>query len=323
MIHVKQNKNEHYLKILDKLIEEMEQGKIPWQQPWFTRLPKNYISRRSYSGINVFILNEAASMMHFKSHYWITARQATIRGGIIKKDEPATYIVMAKWQSKEWKDKEGKNHIAVWLMSKNYPLYNLDQTYNLKIPIDDYQDDLFTANDHIVENILKTYADHPPISYKYDKAFYSPGKDEIGMPHVKDFVNKEEFACTLFHELVHSTGNKKRLARSSFNNACVNKIEDYAKEELVAEIGAAFLCAEYKLFTKTKKNSAAYLSSWLKSLKNDNTFLFRASSQAQQAVNYIFGQRVEQVRKSYKEPTLFDDIADNEIWDRSSTQIWD
>lgn len=311
--------NEYYNELVDELINEMNSGIIPWMQPWFQKVPTNLKTKRVYSIINCLNLNYSAKKRGFTSHYWISAKQAQSMRGRIKKDEIQrhSYVIMAKWKSKTYKNVDGEAIVKCWLMIRTYPIYNFEQTIGLKRAIQN-EPSLFDDKS-LAEEIIIKYKSPPKIEYVHGHAFYRPSDDLIGMPSKEYFIIEEEFYCTLFHELIHSTGHFSRLKRNSFLEKIKFGDEKYAKEEIVAEIGAASLCAISGFLYKTKKNSAAYLNNWLNGLKNDKTLLFRAANSSQQAVNFILGKK--ELDKT-SEPTLFDDIYSDSEWKRNSKIEW-
>lgn len=314
----------YYNKLVEELINLMRQGDIFWRQPWFSVVPRNYKTDRKYNGINIVNLNYSAFKKEFKSNYWITEKQAKSLKGDIKEEEVENFtnVIMAKWVPKSWINKYSKKTTVYWLLIRVYPVYNLDQTIGVKKKKEDeitlFENSKFKIKK--AENIINNFKEKPTINIDNHAAYYSPSEDKICIPQPQNFISPEEYYCTLFHELIHSTGHPQRLKRHSFMEKVKFGDEKYAKEEIVAELGAAFLCAECGFIYKTMKNSAAYLQSWLRGLENDYTLMFRSTSNAQNAVNYILGK---EVLNENEEPTLFDEITDESIWERSKGQNWE
>ncbi|MCX7833033.1 MAG: zincin-like metallopeptidase domain-containing protein [Ignavibacteria bacterium] len=316
--------NDYYNKLVTELIELMKSGKIIWQEPWFSQVPRNYATKRKYNGINIVNLNYNAYKRGFSSNYWLTEKQAKSINGSIKAEElkkPAK-VIMARWYPKNWIDEKSVKHTIYWLMIRLYPVYNLEQTnglqgtkkYQLSFDYID-QDSRFSKADLII----KTYKECPEIKTDNYGAYYNPKDDVIAIPHKKNFYKEEEYYSTLFHELVHSTGHPTRLKRQSFLEKVRFGDEKYAKEEIIAELGSVLLCSLCGFFSKTKKNSAAYLQSWLNGLERDYTLLYRSFSNAQNAVNYIIG---EKVLNENKQLSLFDEVNDKVIWKKSTITKW-
>jgi len=320
MLRIKPSKNEYYKELTSMLIEEMKQGEVPWKKPWFSKLPTNYKTKKVYRGINVINLLYAAKKMDFESHYWLTEIQAQDLGGRIKEDQKNKphSVIKAKWESRSWRDSEGIEHTTCWLMIKTSTVFNIEQATGLKTNLTHNNYNLFDYDDKAMSLITK-YKNPPQINYEPESSYYRPYEDLIGIPEKDQFYCNEEYYSTLFHELIHSTGHRKRLNRESFRRKIIYGDETYAREELVAEIGAAFLAGYCGFFSQTKKNTAAYLSSWLQGLENDNTILFRSASNAQQAVDFILGELKEEENK---EPTLFDEEYDEQKWDLLANKKW-
>ncbi|RPI19837.1 MAG: DUF1738 domain-containing protein [Ignavibacteriae bacterium] len=278
-----------YTELVDSIIKDLENNIIPWRKPWFSKLPVNFKTKKQYRGINILLLLSAAHKKGFESHYWLTANQAFHLGGKIKSIEvnKNSNIILAKWKHKIVKDERGRPQKKMWLMMRSHKIYNLEQTTGVR---NKYYDgntlSLFNINQQ-AEDVIKSYRNPPVFSYSPDRAYYMPCLDLIGIPKLDQFYSPEEYYSTYFHELIHSTGHKKRLNRSLFAKVIKFGDEEYAKEELVAELGAAFLSSHCDFFSKTCKNSGAYLKSWLKVLKSDKTFLLSATKHAQFACDYI------------------------------------
>ena len=130
----------------------------------------------------------------------------------------------------------------------------------------------------------------PVVKHGMSRAFYSPSQDEVGMPARERFQCEDGYFATLFHELIHATGHEKRLKRASITERNGFGSNPYCKEELIAELGAAFLCGQAEIVERTIDNSAAYLNSWLEQLKNDRTLIVSAAAQAQKAADFILGR---------------------------------
>lgn len=275
--------------ITNRIIEELEKGNIPWKKPWNGGggRPKNLISGKGYSGINFFLL----SMLPFESNYFLTFKQAKAIGGNVVKGQkglPVIYYGAAK-------GKEGANGEAAkgFNFLKYYTVFNVAQCDNLdhsRIEEAKNIEPLEFNPIEAAESIVNKYIGKPSITFIENQAYYKPLSDVINMPKKENFKGIGEFYSTLFHEMTHSTGHQKRLARPEIMESNYFGSADYSKEELTAELGAAFLCAQAGI-DNTLENSTAYLQSWLKVLKSkDNKkWIIEAASKAQKAVNYING----------------------------------
>jgi antirestriction protein ArdC len=284
------NRNEDvYTWVTERIITALENGVIPWRRPWLlAHAPMNLASGKAYNGINVFTLAIAGEK--YTSRYWVTRKQCRDRGGSIRKGEKSSMIVF--WKVGDRKDKEtgevirdanGKPKKSFLLIYSN--VWNVEQCDGLEYPKP--ENDRPTVDPiEACENIMASFTDCPPITHGGDSAYYSQKRDAIGMPPMQNFNGNAEYYSTLFHECVHSTGHESRLNRNltgSFGTS------DYAREELVAEMGAAMLCGVAGIECKTLDNSAAYIASWLKRLKNDNKLVVTAAKQAQAASEYMQG----------------------------------
>lgn len=275
---------EIYKKITNDIIKLMEAGEIPWHKPWqgSVNLPRNGVSRKVYSGTNLYLM-----FLPYGSKDFFTFSQIQELGGHIKKGESGHYVVYWKMFTPKVKDEEIQEEIAPIPFLKHYVVWNREQIEGLPEP-----EEIPVKIDPLEEGekILQGYKDCPEISFGGDKACYAPAFDRIFCPVRDAFEGAGEYYSTLFHECIHSTGSKSRLGRLpedfTFGDA------DYSKEELVAELGASFLCGIAGIDnSETRKNSAAYLQNWMKRLKEDSALFFNASRLAGKAVDYILGKQ--------------------------------
>jgi antirestriction protein ArdC len=287
--------------ITNKIIGLLEQGVIPWHKPWAANIgyPKNLITKYPYRGINVFLLNA----MPFNSPYWVSYNQAKKLGGRIKESElrNSTPVVFFKWYNIETKkqpdEKESETDSLAEQQTTSekrkipfiryYRVYNVEQCLGLEehIPEIPCNKDLVSLQD--CDEVIKNMPDKPEIYHGEDKAYYNPRTDCIQMPQMQSFEDIESYYSTLFHELTHSTGHERRLKRKGMFDTHAFGDPIYSLEELVAEMGASFLCAMTGIENKTINNSAGYIANWLDKLKNDKKVVIIAGSQAQKACDYI------------------------------------
>lgn len=300
MAYTKKNnepKIDVYEIVTNKILEKLEQGVVPWKKPWNVKTgpPANIITGKEYNGINVMLLGS----QQYDSKYWLTFKQAQEKGGCVRKGEKGSMIVFWNFidkdtgkQVNEDQEHSSKKSGNVVPILKYYTVFNVNQCDNLDIK--KLKEELETQKVEIKPEtitpahiLLDTYKDRPEIKYGFTRACYKPSSDEINMPKPENFKSPEEFYSTLYHEAIHSTGSENRLNRlakgASFGD------ESYSKEELVAEMGASFLCAKAGIENKTIDNSAAYLQSWINALKGDKKLIITAAGQAQKAANYITG----------------------------------
>lgn len=275
--------------INNRIMELLEQGTVPWRKTWNAgnNYPKN-ISGREYRGINVFLL----ACQEYGSPYWMTFKQVQDRGGHVVKGSRSVPVVFWKWIDRkgvDGADSEEAHNGKVPLL-RYYSVFNLEQTEGVKEP-----EPTVAINDHQplpqVEDIIKGMPLRPDIRFGGNKAYYSPALDYVQLPHLNAFETPEEYYCCLYHELSHATGHASRVGRKGILEPSYFGSHEYSKEELVAEMSAAFLCGHTGIEQKTIENSAAYIRGWLKALKNDKTLLVHAAAQAQKAADYVLNRK--------------------------------
>lgn len=278
-----------YREITDRIIAQMEQGIIPWQKPWIAcgrAISRN--TGKPYSLLNQMLLGRPGEYLTFK--------QCKEAGGKVRKGEKASMVVFWKWIEQE--DKETGEVKAIPFL-RYYNVFHISQCEGVaakrtnEIAFPNGADTLEAA-----QKIIHNYLSREGVKLLHkesDRAFYRPSTDEIVLPILNQFINTAEYYSTVFHELTHSTGHEKRLNR--LNRAAFFGTEDYGKEELVAEIGAATLVNHVGLETPASfRNNTAYVQNWLKVLKNDKRFIVSAAVKAEKAVNLILNQTNEALR---------------------------
>ena len=269
-----------YSIVTEQILKQLESGVAPWHRPWTAEIPKNLVSRRAYRGINVFLLASNG----YGSPYWLTYKQATERGGYVRKGEHGTRIVFWKIGTRETEDADGDTIERKSILLRYYTVFNVEQCDGIAVP-----DAVPVVNPiEECERIVRQMP-NPPVMQQDGRAWYSPSTDTVGTPSRSAFNSAEEFYSTLFHELTHSTGHTKRVGRDGIEKLNTFGSESYSKEELIAEMGAAMLCGVAGIERKTLSNSAAYLKSWIDVLKSDSHMVVSAASQAQKAADYIQG----------------------------------
>ncbi len=286
-----------YQLVTDMIIEKLEQGIIPWRKPWNDYGPAtNYLSKKPYQGINQLILNG----LHIK-HFYLTFRQAHALGGRIKKGAKSIPVVYWNfmYHHAETKRKIAHDDIANYpadkivktAFLKYYRVFNIDEVQQVKFDVPQLEP---INNNHSIEQcdkLLLELKDRPEIHHKENQAYYDPANDYINMPSIELFKTSELYYSVLYHELIHSTGHPKRLNRFDTNEISNFNSSSYSKEELVAEIGAAFLNNHTGILTDdTLNDSTAYIQGWLNKLRNDKRFIVEASGKAQKAVDYILNK---------------------------------
>ena len=270
-----------YEQITQRVISLLTSGTIPWRKPWNvqTGLPRNLISKKPYRGINAFLLHA----MSYESPYWLTFHQAAQLGGTIRKGEKACPVVF--WKQMTVDEEEPGEQRRIPLL-RYYHVFNLAQCEGLKQTPDLSPAHLCSAQP---ASIIEQMPNRPTIRHGMSRAFYQPVEDFVGMPNSQRFEKEAEYFATLFHEVIHSTGHPSRLNRQTLTLKAGFGSGPYCKEELIAEMGAAFLCAHAGIVDRTIENSAAYLKGWLEQFRNDHTLIIKAAAQAQKAVDFILG----------------------------------
>jgi len=271
-----------YQIVTDRIIGMLEDGVVPWNKPWATGsdAPMNLVSKKAYRGVNVWLLSCAG----FSSPYWVSYKQATELGGQVRKGEKSTPVVY--WKMFETIDKDTKEKKVIPML-RYYNVFNVSQCDGLNIPVTDEPQITFNPIEE-AEKIVANMQKKPVITHSEQSAYYRRDSDIVNMPQKETFKGEAEYYSTLFHELTHATGHESRLGR--FQNV-VSKFGDtnYAKEELVAEMGASYLCGVAGIVDRTIDNSAAYIASWLKRLKDDKKLVVSAAGKAHAACDYILG----------------------------------
>lgn len=298
-----------YLDVTNKIVSALSQGVIPWIKPWTTTslsadspFPINAITRRPYAGINIPLLWAEARLRGFRQDRWLTFNQARKAGGHIRRGEQSTLAVLYKPMSKEAhdedgqvvRDEQGNIKMVQFALLRTHCLFNIEQTEDLPAEeqIHNECDDQPAFIDHApAEQLL--VASGARIEHRYgDQAFYQPVRDLIQLPTKGQFEDVGSYYATALHELTHWSGHLSRLNREGITGGHTFGSAEYAFEELVAEMGAAFLCA--LTGTQGELRHEEYLASWLKILKEDKRAIFRASGQAREASEYLLTLQSDQ-----------------------------
>lgn len=271
--------------VTEKILAELEKGVIPWRRPWGNMAEaKNYLTHKEYRGINAFLL----PVLSQGQEYFATLKQVNELGGSIKAGSKGYPVVFFKWTEIE---KDGK--IEEFPTLRYYTVFDPSQWQGIDVPKTTH-----TREIHPIakcEEIISYMPKRPTMTNDGgERAYYRPSTDTIHLPPRDIFKSSEGYYETAFHELGHSTGHESRLGRHKekdtdfhFGSAL------YAKEELVAEMTASFLCAKAGIDMSTTENTVAYIGSWLKALKNDKRMVVTAAAQAQKAADYILGVKHE------------------------------
>jgi antirestriction protein ArdC len=275
-----------YSEVTSRILADLEAGAAPWVKPWralgHAGQPRNGATNRPYSGVNVVLIWQACQANIWTDYRFVTFKQALELGGNVKKGEKGTkiYFVSTIERTEEGEaGEDGKIRRIPFL--KEYTVFNVAQCEGLRL-------DAIAApateaeRDTLADEFLA--ATGAAIVEGSGEAYYRPGTDQIAVPHLAAFKSREHFYCTMFHELGHWTGAKHRLARD-FSGRFGSQA--YAGEELVAELTAAFLCAEFGIDGDLRH--AGYIEHWTKLLRSDERAFFTAASAAQKAADYLRG----------------------------------
>jgi antirestriction protein ArdC len=266
--------------VTERILAELEKGEIPWRKPWRTLPPVNLISKKPYRGINVFLL----ALQGYGSQFWLTFNQAKQLGGNVRRGEHGTKIVFWKFDSYETETADGETEERKSAVLRYYTVFNLEQTEGLRALLTLPPASPIESAEEIVKRMP-----NPPAFEQDAQAAYIPSRDVVTMPSRTAFESQAEYYSTLFHELTHSTGHAKRLAREGFDTPQKFGSDSYSREELIAEMGSAMLCGVAGIEQSTVGNSAAYLRGWISRLRGDSRLVVSAASAAQKAADYIRG----------------------------------
>lgn len=270
-------KRDMHQQITDQIIAALESGTAPWVKPWSATSsnPHNAATGHAYRGINLLILG----MAPYASSGWLTYKQATDLGGNVRRGEHGTAIVF--WKQLQVEDRADATKLKVIPMMKSFTVFNLEQCENLPARLTETTP--VTPEQVQERNALSAkLMAQATVSHGGDRAFYRPSTDSIQLPTPETFRTPADYEATALHELTHWSGAPTRCNRN-LNTHFGD--EAYAREELVAELGAAFLCAQCGIDGKLQHES--YIANWLKVLKGDKKAIFTASAAAQKAVDFI------------------------------------
>ena len=267
-----------YAAVTDRIIAQLEQGIIPWQKPWIaSNQAVSHTTGKPYSLLNQMLLGRPGE--------YLTFSQCQKEGGKIKKGEKAQMVVFWKWIEQEDEETHEKKEVP---FLRYYSVFHVDQCEGITAK----HATSIQANikpDAQAEQIIASYLNRSGVKLQLqegDRAFYSPASDSITIPLRNQFANIAEYYGTVFHEISHSSGHVSRLNR--LEKTAFFGSEAYSKEELTAEIAASALVNHCGLETSNSfRNSAAYIQSWLKVLRNDKRFIVSASGKAEKAVDLI------------------------------------
>lgn len=290
-----------YAIVTEKIVNLLEQGIVPWRRPWSpTGLPRNLVSKKLYRGINHFLL----AATRYVSPFWLTLKQANQLGGSVRKGEQSTIVIFWKVDKAPGGDEPGQEESGPKptrrLLLRYYRLFNVEQCELPPAVLDRLPK--IETHEHdpieVAERIVAEMPNPPEIQRGGAKAFYSPIADRVTLPPRELFVSAEEEMATRFHEYSHAVGHPKRLNRKSIAEAAPFGSPAYSFEELVAELSAAYLCAEAGISPAVVENQAAYIQGWMAKLRNDKHMILMAAAQARKAANYILNAAAPEACRS-------------------------
>jgi antirestriction protein ArdC len=272
--------------VTERIVQQLEKGVVPWRRPWGgpEGAPRNADSRRPYRGVNVFLLSAAS----YDSPFWLTYRQADKWGGHVRKGEKGFPVVF--WTEREKPDEEGL--VRKQFVLRYYTVFNAEQCEGLPGKLVETGGPKldFRPIDQCERILAGLPTDHTAIEHHGGRACYCPGTDRITMPKPERFESAEAYYATLFHELAHSTGHATRLNRPGIAEMSGFGSPSYSREELIAEMGSAFLCGQAGIdVAPIQENAAAYLASWLRVLRADSRLVVQAAAAAQKAADWLLG----------------------------------
>jgi antirestriction protein ArdC len=293
MARVTDNRADVYQEITYQMIAMIEAGTRPWSKSWNGSTAPNIPLRSTgvpYRGINILSLWVASMTKGFSSPHWLTFKQALALGGCVRKGEKGSTVVYANKievdadKGQQGGD-DGKKQIA---FLKRYTVFNAEQIDGIEAKYPAPAPIITATNPDERDAELDTLFSRVPVTLRHQgsQPYYQPSSDHVVMPEFAHFHTGDDYYSTLAHELCHATGHADRLARPSLMSG---KREDYAREELVAELGAAFVSGAIGIKLHDREDHAAYLSGWLQALRNDKRCIFTAATQAQAAADWLLG----------------------------------
>ena len=295
-------KQDVYSRVTDKIITDLEKGNLTWFQPWKAGHIAGPVSRplRSvgipYRGINVLMLWAAAIEANYDCPIWLTYKQAQEIGGQVRKGEKGALVVYANTINRTKTTDDGKEVEESIPFMKGYTVFNVEQINGLPAQfyarVEPVHEAPLERKEHLEKFLSATGAD---IRHGGSRAYYRIDADFVQMPELHAFHEVERYYATAAHEITHWTRHPSRLDRDLGRKRFGDK--GYAMEELVAEIGAAFLCADLGITPAIREDHAAYIKTWLTVLKNDKKAIFSAAGHAQRAVDYLQGRQLQLVNE--------------------------
>jgi len=295
-----EEKQDVYTRITNKIIASLEEGVRPWMKPWNAEHAAGKITRplrhngQPYSGINILMLWASAMEKGFAAPIWMTFKQALELNAHVRKGEKGSLVVYANSITRtEHDDNTGEDIEREIPFLKGYTVFNVEQIDGLPEIYYAKAESLLTPVERIAR--AEEFFKNIPVTLKHggNRAYYAQDLDYVQMPIIEAFRDAESYYATLGHEFIHSTRHPMRLTRDFGRKTWGD--EGYAREELVAELGSAFLCADLELAPEVREDHAGYIANWLEVLKDDKRCVVQAASYAQKAVDYLHGLQPQAV----------------------------
>lgn len=282
-----------YTRVTDRIIADLEKGVRSWLKPWSAAHPAGSVTRplrhngTPYRGVNVVLLWGEAMEKGYSAPLWMTYKQAQELGGQVRKGEKGSLVVFANSITRTETNERGEDTEREIPFMKGYTVFCVEQIDGLPAHYYPLPVNPLPLSERIEKADRFLAGTGAQIRYGGDSAYYAPGPDVIQLPPFERFRDRESFYSTALHESCHWSGAKSRLDRSF--NAKRFGDSGYAREELVAELGAAFLCADLGITPEIREDHAAYLGHWLDVLREDKRAIFSAAAHAQRAADFLHG----------------------------------
>ena len=280
-----------YTRITNQIIADLENGVRPWVKPWHSDHAADRITRplrhngEPYSGINILSLWSSATIQGFTSPTWMTYKQALELKANVRKGQRGSLVVYANKITRTEENENGDEIERAIPFLKGYTVFNVEQIEGLPERFYEKPEPRFDPVQRIEQAEAFFKATGADIRHGGNRAFYAIHPNYVQMPYFEAFRDAESYYATLAHEVTHWTRHPSRLDRDFGRKR--HGDEGYAKEELVAELGAAFLCADLEITVEARDDHSSYIASWLNVLKNDTRAVFHAAAHAQRAVDFL------------------------------------
>ncbi|HTN32173.1 MAG TPA: zincin-like metallopeptidase domain-containing protein [Pseudomonas sp.] len=296
-----------YQEVTHRIVEALQQKVVPWIKPWHpgrpvsSPFPSNAVTGRAYRGVNILLLWTEARLQGYSQDRWLTYLQAKEAGGHVRKGESSTLTVFYSYKEREVRDQSGDilrdaeglpRLERIPVLRRNF-LFNIEQTEGVEASPEEIAAPGEGLSPHAEAEDLMRRSGACIIHRSENKAFYSPAQDYIQLPCVQQFSSTGGYYATALHELIHWSGHARRLNRAGIVLPTPFGSPEYAFEELIAEIGAAYLCALTGIQGELRHEG--YIESWLKVLQSNKQAIFRASGYARDASEYLLNLKADRL----------------------------